>query len=141
MSNYTDRFREIMTGYKEELEKSRKNRKITSGIFGFGGGPGDDPCHDAMDKQVGGLTAEIAEETVESEEISELVTAILREEKNREWSESAKWSVIAIQRYTIPLIPKIPADRKKEIDAWYEKAYPKRMRLPIQRQIVKELNK
>ena len=139
MSEYLRRFQGIIAQYSEELEKMSKSRKITGGLFGFGAGPGDDPCHDAMDKQVGELTAQIQADEVQPEETAELVTAVLRAEKEREWPAAAKWAVIAIQRYTIPLISEIRPEDRKAIAAWYTKAYPKRQRLPIQKQVVKKL--
>ena len=141
MSIYLERFQGIMGQYSEELEKAGTRRKITGGLFGFGAGPGDDPCHEAMDKQVGELTAQALAEETRPEELASLVTAILRAEKDRNWSEAAKWAVLAIQRYTIPMIPKIGPEDRKKLSSWYSQAYPKRIRLPIQKQVVKELEK
>ena len=141
MGGYIERLQGIMAKYAEELEKANQHRRPGSGIFGFGHGPGDDPCHETMDKQVGELTAQIMTENGEPEEMVLLVTAILQAEKGRDWSNAAKWAVLAIQRYTIPLISKINTDDRKKIVAWYSQAYPRRMRLPIQRQIIKELEK
>ena len=141
MSVYTERFRGIMEQYSEALEKASKTRKLAGGLFGLGGGPGDDPCHEAMDRKVGELTEQFTAAEEQVEETSLLVSEILRAEKSREWTPAAKWAVLAIQRYTIPLIPKTGPEDRKQLAAWYTQAYPKRQRLPIQKQIVKELEK
>ena len=130
-----------MEQYNEALEKAGKTRKLAGGLFDLGGGPGDDPCHDAMDRQVGELTEQFAADGDQPEETALLVTVILQAEKSREWTPAAKWAVLAIQRHTIPLIPKIGPEDRKKLAAWYTDAYPKRQRLPIQKQIVKELEK
>ena len=141
MSVYTERFQGIMEQYSEALEKAGKTRRLAGGLFGLGGGPGDDPCHDAMDKQVGELAEQFLADEDALEEAALLVSDILKAEKSREWTPAAKWAVLAIQRYTIPLIPEIGPEDRKELAAWYTDAYPKRQRLPIQKQIVKELEK
>lgn len=139
MSNYTDRFQALMENYVEELEKADRNRKPGSGLFGFGRGPGDDPCHEEMDRQVGELAAEAAEAS--PEETAELVRAILRAEGSLPWRESARLAVLAAQRHTLGLISRMEAENRRETADWYEKTYPKRVRLPIQKQIIRELRK
>ena len=46
---------------------------------------------------------------------------------------------MASQRHVLPLIARISAEDKKEMLAWYEKAYPKRRRMPLQKQILEKL--
>ena len=140
MSGYTERFRGIIATYVEELEKAEKNRKPFGGLFGFGQGPGDFPCHEALDRQVAELTAEAAAEG-SPEETAALVKDILEAERNRTWTEAARLSVLAIQRHTLPLISRMSREDRGRISSWYEKQYPKRKRLPVQRQIVKELSR
>lgn len=139
MSSYTDRFQALTENYIEELEKADKNRRPGSGLFGFGHGPGDDPCHEIMDRQVGELAAEAAEAS--PEETAELVRAILRAEGSIPWREAARLAVLAAQRHTLGLIPGMKAEDRRETADWYEKTYPKRTRLPIQKQIIRELRK
>ena len=141
MSGYTERFRGIIATYVEELEKAEKNRKPFGGLFGFGQGPGDYPCHETMDRQVAELTAEAADAEESPEETAELVKTVLRAEASRKWPEAARLAVLAIQRHTIPMIPQIGPEDRRKLSAWYSQAYPKRIRLPIQKQVVKELEK
>ena len=139
MSIYTERFQEIVEHYIEELDKAEKNRKPGSGIFGFGQGPGDFPCHTEMDNQVAELAAEIAEGEAEPDEVAETVKAVLQAEESRTWPEAARWAVMASQRHVLPLIARMSAADRKEMLAWYEKAYPKRRRMPLQKQILEKL--
>ncbi len=139
MNAYQERFRGIIEQYIEELEKADRNRKPGSGLFGIGQGPGDYPCHEAMDRQVAELAAEAAEADASPEETVGLVNAILRAEQDRKWPEYARWAVLASQRHTLPLIPRLESGNREEILAWYVKAYPKRRRVPIQKQIIREL--
>lgn len=139
MGVYTEKFRVIMDGYREGLENDRKKRKPLSGLFGFGAGPGDDPCHEILDRQTAQLTEEAQSEQAGPDETAELVGAVLQAEGNGEWPEYARLALIAIQRHTIPLISGIHPEERAELAAWYEKKYPKRMRLPVQKKILEEL--
>ena len=139
MSAYPERFREIMSEYREALDSDRKRRKPLSGIFGIGAGPGDDPCHDTLDRKTVQLTEEMAAETTTPEEATELVRAVLMAESSGVWPEYAKLALIAIQRHTLPLIRQTDPAGRAELAAWYEKRYPKRMRLPVQKKILEEL--
>ena len=141
MSGYTERFRGIIATYVEELEKAEKNRKPFGGLFGFGQGPGDYPCHETMDRQVAELTAEAADTEESPEETAELVKTVLQAETSRKWPEAARLALLAIQRHTLPLIARMSPEDRGEISAWYADAYPRRRRLPVQRQIVKELGR
>lgn len=141
MNTYQERFRTILERYREELQKVGKGRKRFSGIFGIGAGPGDDPCHTMMDQQVEKLTAEMAEGETTPDETAALVSDILKAEKTCEWTPASKWAVIAVQRHALPLIPKMNPEGRKELADWYVKAYPRRERLPIQKDIIQELSK
>ena len=141
MSIYTERYQGIIVHYIEELEKAEKNRKPGSGLFGFGQGPGDFPCHTEMDNQVAELAGELTESEAEPDEIAEIVKAVLQAEESCAWPEAARWAVMASQRHVLPLIARMSAADRKEMLAWYEKAYPKRRRMPLQKQILEELKK
>lgn len=141
MSVYLDRFQGIIEQYIEDFEKAEKNRKPGSGLFGFGQGPGDYPCHEKMDKQVGELCREAAEDDSGADETAALVKAVLQSEKSRQWPEAARLAVMAVQRHTIPLISRMSPEDRKELLSWYWKAYPRHRRLPVQKQIIRELEK
>ena len=141
MSIYTERFQGIIETYIEELDKAEKNRKPGSGLFGIGHGPGDYPCHEEMDRQVAELAEEIAEGDAAADEIAEIVKPVLQAEESRPWPEAARWAVMATQRHVLPLIARMSAADRETMLAWYEKAYPKRRRMPLQKQILEELKK
>ncbi len=139
MSEYTEKYQGIIEQYIEALAEADKHRKLGSGIFGIGPGPGDDPCHVVMDEQVAALTSEMAKNEADPAVIGELVKAVLEAEKSREWPEAARWAVLATQRHTIPLIAGMNQSDREDILAWFEKAYPRRLRMPIQKQIINAL--
>ena len=142
MGAYSERFQAVMDHYLDELEKAGKNRKFGDGLFGFGRRPGDDPCHEAMDRQVAELAEELAaDEGVQPEETAAFVQAVFEAEGSRQWKEAARWAVLAIQRHGIPLITRMSEEDRRRLGTWYENTYPRRQRLPIQKQIVKELQK
>ena len=141
MSNYPERVQGIIGQYIEAFDRAEKNRKPGSGLFGFGQGPGDYPCHDEMDRQVAELAGEAAADETGAEEAAELVRAILQAEKSRVWPEAARLAVLAAQRHTLVLIPRMRKEDRQTLLAWYGEAYPRRKRLPVQNRILKELEK
>ena len=142
MGMYLERFQGIIDQYIEAYDKADRERKPGAGIFGIGQGPGDYPCHEEMDRRVAELTEEIgAAGDAGQEETAAVVKAVLQAEKSRKWTDAARWAVLATQRHTIPLIPKLSSEDRHEINTWYKEAYPRRMRVPIQKQILKELAK
>ncbi len=139
MSVYPDKYQGIIAHYLEELDKADQKRKPGSGIFGIGQGPGDYPCHEEMDSQVAELVGEVLANETGPEETAAVVRTILEAEQSRKWAEPARWAVLATQRHTLPLISQMNAADREEIAAWYEQTYPRRRRVPIQRQILEKL--
>ncbi len=139
MSEYSERFSEILSEYRGALERGRKNIKPLSGIFGFVAGPGDDPCHSELHRKTEALTRPAAAEDAVPEDISALVCAVLQAEQNEVWPDYARLALIAAQRHTLPLVSRMNPESRAELAGWYEKRYPKRMRLPVQKRILEEL--
>ncbi len=138
MRNYLGELQGILDTYGEELEAAGKKRKAVSGIFGFGPKPGDDPCHEKADRAVQTLLEELAEED-DAELTGQVVSGVLHADAGRKWPSDASLMLIAIQRHTLPLLPKMNAEARQELCAWYEKRYKRSQRLPLQKTILKLL--
>ena len=136
--SYGAELREILQEYDQAVQKLQQNRKMFDGVFGLGVRPGDAACHEVMDRKVEELCRRAAEEPQHGE-TAELTGRILRAEASWEGPEYARLALTAIQRHTIPLIPRLNGEEREELRAWYEKRYPRRLRLPVQIRILKLL--
>ncbi len=124
--------------YAQAVQELQKNRKRFDGIFGFGNPPGNAPCHDQMDQRAEALCRRAAEEGTPAEAAG-LTESLFRMEESCKGPEYARLSLVAAQRHTIPLIPRMTKEDRERLRAWYEKRYPRRMRLPVQERILKLL--
>ncbi len=136
----SDVFRGVMAEYEEAVRDVQKNRKLFDGVMGLGNHPGNAPCHDALDKKVETLCREAAgpENSAERETlIREICQAAL------DWKgpEYARLMLVAVQRHTLGLIPELEPEERERLAAWYQKAYPRWNRLPVQSQVLSALKK
>lgn len=138
MRNYLGELQGILDTYGEELEAAGKKRKAASGIFGFGPKPGDDPCHEKADRAVQTLLEQLAGEN-DPETAGQVVDGLFRAEAERKWPADAQIMMIALQRHALPLLEQLPPEKKRELQAWYEKRYKRSQRLPLQKTILKLL--
>ena len=130
------KWEDILREYGSAVQTLQKNRKMFDGVLGLGTHPGSAPCHDAMDKQVEALCREAA-----PEEADALAERILHAAFNWEGPEYARLMLIAVQRHLQLLLPALSPTAREALAAWYEKKYPRRLRLPVQEQLLKALKK
>lgn len=128
----------ILREYDQAVQELQKKRRMLDGLLGMGNHPGNDACHELLDRRIEALCREAAEAGA-PEEATALAEAILRAEGNWQGPEYARLMLVAVQRHTLSLIPLLPPDEKKRLAAWYEKQYPRRKRLPVQGQVLKAL--
>ena len=133
-----EEFRQLIAAYEAETDALGKQRRSIAGLFGMGKTPADDPCHDRLDKAVGEMCARAAEED-SPEEAAALAEAVLRAEHGFDGYDYARLTMIALQRHALLLIPRLGPVEKAALAEWYLAIYPRRMRLPVQDQIVKAL--
>ncbi|MBQ9252996.1 MAG: hypothetical protein IJ188_10220 [Clostridia bacterium] len=128
----------VLKEYQDEVQKLQKGKRMFDGVMGLGNHPGNAPCHEIMDRQVEALCGQ-ATDAVETEGISELILRIFQAQGEWQGPEYARLMLAAIQRHTLPLISRLPAEEKEMLRRWYEQAYPRRKRLPVQDQILAAL--
>ena len=136
--NYSEELRKILETYRAAVAQVEKTRRPFDGLLGMGRKPSDDPCHMQMDQGVEALMQEAAGADAAADEV---VSALIRAAKEYEGPEYARFALIAAQRHGIGLIPRMSAGGRKELKAWFDKAYPKRTRFPMQKKIAEELGK
>ncbi len=147
--NYPAELDRIMETYREAVSQVEKNRRPFDGILGIGRSPSDDACHDQMDQSVAFLMTQAGGENGDTENaekadagtVDELISGLMRAAKEYQGPEYARIALMAAQRHGLPLIPKMTAEGRKMLLTWYDQAYPRRMRFPVQKEIVDLLSK
>lgn len=124
---------QITEDYIEEAKTVAKNAKPFAGVFGFGGGLGNDPCHERYYNKL--------EEALKDEDIDayEAIKYLFNAETSYEAPKAVTFMLSAIQGLALPLIPKLSQEQKDELREWYDVHVPKRNRLPVQTNVYKAL--
>ena len=135
-----EEFSGMMAEYDEAVTEVQKNRKMFDGVFGMGNHPGNAPCHDTLDRKIETLCREAAD-APDAGQIRELLEAVYAAPLGWNGPEYARLMLVAIQRHTLPLIPLLRVEDRAELSAWYQKAWPRRKRLPVQEEVLKALKK
>ena len=122
---------------EEYIEKSRdvlKHAKPTDGIMGFGSSPKNNQCHmDFYEKLQAALT--------DCGDPYGCIKLIFEADSSFECPDMSRPMLTAIQGLAIPLIGRLSSSEKDELRNWYDVNVPKRLRLPIQKDVYKELKK
>ena len=135
---FIEEYHGIMNVYREEVQKVQQKKRFFDGVLGLGTHPGSAACHEIMDQQVEALCDRAAAEA-DAAEKAELTEAILQAAVQWKGPEYARLMLVATQRHTLKLIPTLEAEKKESLRAWFEQEFPRRMRLPVQDQVLKML--
>ena len=126
------------TDYRQELAEAERKQKPTDGLLGFGKKPGDDACHELMDRQAAALLEQLAQDPGAAE-IPDVMRLVFAAGADASWPGYAHWALLAVQRHILPLIPRLAPAEAAELSRLYDGLCPKRERMPVQKQIAKAL--
>ena len=122
--------------YAEVLRK----KSPADGLFGFGNDPKKHPCHDSFYEDVAAWVREFAANDPTAPEAEAAVELILRAPaQHRE--EEVFWYMYAAQKHAAELITRMGPEACADLAVWYNEAYPKLDRMPVQKDIYKRLRK
>ena len=138
--SWREEFSATMAEYEEAVTEVQKNRKMFDGVFGMGNHPGNAPCHDTLDRKIQAMCTQ-AGETPDAGQIREMLEAVYAAPLAWKGPEYARLMLVAVQRHTLPLIPLLPERDRAELGAWYQEAWPRRKRMPVQEDVLKALKK
>ena len=139
--NITDETNALIDRFEQAVAEADRTRRPTDGLLGIGQKPGDAPCNAAFDQSVAALFAGLDAPDTPAADLAGAVEALFRADEGRRWPDYARWTLLAAQRYALPLIPRLPAADAGRLRAWYEQKWPRRMRLPLQKQVLSALRK
>ena len=133
------RIEALFDAYLQTAAELEKNRKIGDGLFGLRPGPADDPCHERFAAELETLLKECAAAKPDSGEAAEILRFLFDRADNKHMPLSAYWMLIAVQGLGRELIGLLSPEDAAGLAAFYNKRYPRRVRLPVQEQILKQL--
>lgn len=132
--------KDLYEQYKKEYAAVRKKASFFDGLFGMGNDPKKDPCHMRFYENAENWVKAFAAGDP-SEEEAYAVTQLLLTAAQDHRKQPEEWIMVAAQRLSLELIGLLSPDHCAELESWYNKAYPRRIRLPIQNDIHKLLQK
>lgn len=141
MTDYAAAFQEILARYASALEALDARSRPGDGLFGLGRRKGDDPCHDALDREVAALLTGLAGDPDAVSQASGLLRLLLEAESSRSWPDHARWMLIAVQRHGQALVPLLSPTDAASLAAWYADRYPRGTRFPVQKDLLRSLRR
>ena len=132
--------KEIYETYIANLCKVYKEAKPTDGLFGWGDDPRKDPCHMRFYEDAEKWAEAFLRSRPGNEVVYEAVRFLLETpDKYRE--KHCFWFMFAAQGLTRDMIPLLTKEQCAQLMACYDDTYPRRERMPVQKEVYKKLKK
>ncbi len=135
-----DEARTLVEDYIIRATELEEKGKPWDGILGFGSRPADDPCHTRMVEELVSLVREGADRLEPGEAraiLADLAEIPLRNGRY----PSIYWTLIAAQGAGLALVPRLTREEAAGLLTDYRDRYPRRTLLPVQKLLVKALEK
>lgn len=124
--------------YQQEANDAASQASPWSGLWGFGNDPRKHACHDSFYRDVGVWAEEFLRSGPAAREAAEAVSWIVKAaQAHRE--EQTFGYLFAVQGHARALIPLMDPVDCRELQLWYDSAYKKAERLPVQKEVYKLL--
>ena len=130
---------ELYRSYIVKAEELERSRKFSDGLFGIGAKPADDPCHTRFAEDLEQLLNRQAGEVFLPGEAAAVLEYIWFLPLEYREPASIYWMLLAVHGLTEPLIGALSPEERAALAQKYGKAYPRWDRLPVQKNILKEL--
>ena len=136
---YLARLERLYGDYLKTVQDLEDSRKLGEGMFGFKGGPADNPCHDRFADELRALLEDFAAQEPDSAQVREVMSWIFDAPKRFPRPRTASWMLLAVHGLTGDLTERLsPEDAKALYDA-YTGRYKRWERLPNQIELLKKL--
>lgn len=130
----------IYTDYHTAVLKVRKNARAFDGIFGLGKDPRKDACHEAFYEAVGAWVESFLAQAPQQELLMEAARYILETPAAHEGQECF-WFMFAAHGHIKPMVGLLSKENCGALKLRLEELYKKRDRLPLQKELLKMLEK
>ncbi len=140
IDTYLERLERLLEDYLRDAEELEKNRKPTE-LFGLKFGPADDRRHARFSEDAAALVRELAAAKPDSAGARAFLEALWNAPRRHPEPRSACWMLVAAQGLSQELIPLLSREDAAALAAAYERAWPRRARLPVQDGVLKALRR
>ena len=131
---------EMFRKYCDEVANLMKGAKPFAGMFGFGSGPKDNPCHERFIADLNREAERMAAEPVSPEEAKKTVSFLLSLQQTCERDNLVYWTCMAAHGAAVHLIPLLLPEDAEALCKQYNAMLPRRMRMPLQEKVMKMLS-
>lgn len=132
--------KDIYSQYVADVAKVYKDAKPMDGLFGWGDDPRKDPCHMRFYEDVESWIGSFAAQNPDRAQVYEVVRFLV--ETPAQYREKhCFWFMYAAHGLLPDLIGYLDRAQCLQLREFYDEAYPKRDRMPVQKNVYKLLKK
>lgn len=135
-----EQLKQCYAQYAAEAEQAAKEAAPFSGVWGWGADARNDACHTRFYEAVGQWMEVFLRGEPSAEELHKAAEWILCAAAEQ-GDEQTFWFLYAAQGHCKPLIPLLNKEQRASLRDYYDAHYPKRDRMPVQKEIYKLLRK
>lgn len=129
----------IYQEYEDKLAQAEKQAGLFAGAFNMGDDPRKDACNQLFYETLGQWVRDFLESNPTPEEVSQAAAWILGyPAANRE--SGTYWMAYAAQGHARSLIPLLEREAAEKLAQEFNRQYPRRDRMPVQRELMKALS-
>ena len=133
--------KELYSEYVSKVKELEQQMKPSDGLFGMGRKISDDRCHDDFADRLEKMLSDYAESEHDKGEVREVLGYIYNVPFEFEDDKNIYWMMNAVHGLTQNLISFLSAEDADRLLKEYKDKYPRSKRLPVQKQLVKALEK
>lgn len=134
------KLKEVYETYVREAEKAYRDAGPVDGLFGWGEDPRKDPCHMRFYEGVEAWVRAFRASEPDREESFAAVSVLLRMPQEHRKSPCF-WFMFAAQGLGVELIEGLNGEQCAQLRDFFDEAYPKRERMPVQKDVYRRLKK
>lgn len=135
-----EQLKQIYDNYVQAVAKVYKDAKPMDGLFGWGDDPRKDPCHMRFYEEAEAWLTAFAGESPDRDRAFAVVHHVLAMPARYRESHCF-WFMFAAQGLVRDLIGGLSREQCAQLRELYDESYPKRERMPVQKDVYKLLKK
>lgn len=122
--------------YLDLVGQLQRDRKPFEGAFGLGGGPAAYPCHRQFAQDVEQAMAQVPDE-----QRLEAVKYIFQQPLGYQKDPVLYGMLRAVHGVTLPYLKDLGVEQARDLQWWYESAYPRQEQMPCQERVIAALER
>ena len=136
----TEQLELIYSEYAERAEQAEQESGLFDGVLGMGSDPKKDPCHMAFYERLEAWVSDFRKQQPGPEEAFEAAEYILMAADSRR-GQNTYWFCYAAQGLAEKLVNLLRPEQCRDLAERYEACYPRRDRMPVQKNVLRRLKK